>query len=368
MSRPQLVIVSRSIPPDPGGYQRQMTLLAPYLRRRFDRITWVGAMRSQPIIRPSSIPGVDRAIRVPAQHAPRRLRGIASLTVMTGGLIVALWAVLRRRDVRVLLLSPGLPGGVFAVRLLTRLGAQVVARYPTTGDLTERRGWAVGRSAGVRAIAPSPLQTREQSEFPVLLVPNAVAMETRGAENAEGDGIARRRRFVYVGRLIRRKRADVLLEAWTVVADLLPGWELVLVGDGGLENDSIEDEVRAQVEAGFIRRVVLTGAVADPVPLLASADVFVFPSIKEGQPNAVLEAYAVGLPVIADPHRMAEWFQPTPPLLQWAGDPDGLGEAMRCAADRTDLVELGAEGRAFVQEHHRPERTARLMADALGLL
>jgi len=364
---PHLVVLSRSIPPDTGGYQRQMTLLAPYLRPRFGRSTWIGGLRERPGTAPGGIDGVDRMIRIRADHLPAGVRGAASPAVLVCGLALALWARLRRRDVHVLLLSPGMPGAPLVVRTLVRLGAAVVARYPTAGDLTERRGRSVARARGVRAIAPSPLQTRERTEFSVTMVPNAVAASTGHAPRHEVEPIGRRRRFVYVGRLIRRKRADLLIDAWGAVLRDLPEWELVLVGGGGVEPDSIEAEIRAQVDTGSMCRVVLTGNVRDPSEVLRSSDVFVFPSVKEGQPNSVLEALAEGLAVIADPIRMAEWFDPVPPLLPWSGQPEDLAQAMRHAAGRDDLGKIGAEGRAFVERHHRPQQTAQLIAAALGV-
>jgi len=174
-----------------------------------------------------------------------------------------------------------------------------------------------------------------------------------------------RRRFVYVGRLVRRKRADLLVEAWRSIADSLPDWELVLVGDGGLDGDSIEGEVRALAATGAVPRLRLTGRLADPAPELGNAEVFVFPSVREGQPNSVLEALAAGVPIMADPRRAAEWFDPVPPLLDWSGEDGDLGPAMLRAAARLDLADLGATGRQFVIDNHAPARTARLLASAL---
>jgi len=72
-------------------------------------------------------------------------------------------------------------------------------------------------------------------------------------------------------------------------------WRLWLAGDGPLRK---ECEFRA-VELGIAERVTFFGNVPDPFPLLCAADVCVFASQAESQPNALVEAQWCGLPVVA---------------------------------------------------------------------
>ena len=101
------------------------------------------------------------------------------------------------------------------------------------------------------------------------------------------------RRFVTVGRLDRQKSLPDLLRAFSSGSG--PDDELVIVGDG---------PARAEVNAlardlGIADRVRLRGFVAEPWNEISSSDAFVLASRAEGMPNAVLEALAVGTPVIA---------------------------------------------------------------------
>ena len=91
------------------------------------------------------------------------------------------------------------------------------------------------------------------------------------------------------------KRYDLLLEAARIVVDRLPSVRFVAVGQGPLE-----DEVRAWHEAsGLGDRFVLTGYRADARRVMSAFDLFTLSSEHEGLPVAVMEALALGLPVVA---------------------------------------------------------------------
>ena len=104
---------------------------------------------------------------------------------------------------------------------------------------------------------------------------------------------------LFSSRLVYRKGLDVLLEAWPAVVSVHSRAHLVIVGSGEDQSDSTEQEMRALVRDRKIPHVLFYGAVEQPESLLKVADVFVFPSRKEGFPNALMEAMAAGLPVLA---------------------------------------------------------------------
>lgn len=96
------------------------------------------------------------------------------------------------------------------------------------------------------------------------------------------------------------------LRSWKGHADLIDAFaglsdrtaHLVIVGDGPQEK-----KIRPQVAAlGIENRVTLAGRRADVVPWLQALDVFVLPSYaNEGVPQAILQALAVGLPIVSCP-------------------------------------------------------------------
>jgi glycosyltransferase involved in cell wall biosynthesis len=97
-----------------------------------------------------------------------------------------------------------------------------------------------------------------------------------------------------VARLIQRKGIDVLLRAFGIVRHS-HRVHLIVVGDGplGEELRALAHELRIEDSISWL------GFQADPVKWLEAMDVFAFPSRLEGVPNAVLEAMAVGLPIVA---------------------------------------------------------------------
>lgn len=100
---------------------------------------------------------------------------------------------------------------------------------------------------------------------------------------------------ISVARLDPQKDPFVLLEAAERVMQSRPELHLLFVGEGVLRND-IEAWARAR---GLNKHVHLTGWRSDVAELLRAADCFVLTSRWEGMANAVLEAMAAGLPVIA---------------------------------------------------------------------
>jgi len=109
--------------------------------------------------------------------------------------------------------------------------------------------------------------------------------------------------FVYltIGRVDAAKDQRTLLRAFARVAADQPDAHLLLLGKGGLA-DSLAAEARALGVGDRVRFVPSAPRVA---PFFALADVFVFPSLLEGLPVALLEAMCAGLPSIAsdiEPH------------------------------------------------------------------
>ena len=91
------------------------------------------------------------------------------------------------------------------------------------------------------------------------------------------------------------KGDETLIDAYaTVVARGHPG-TLVIAGDG-VERAAIETAIATR---GIQNRVQLLGDVADVDALLTASDVFVLPSWAESFPYSVIEAMAIGVPIVA---------------------------------------------------------------------
>ena len=100
---------------------------------------------------------------------------------------------------------------------------------------------------------------------------------------------------VAAGSLTRRKGFDRLLKAWARLAPRFPDWRLKIFGTGP-ERPELEDLID---ELGVRGSASLCGHSPRMLDELASASVFAFTSRREGFPMVLLEAMAVGLPVVA---------------------------------------------------------------------
>jgi glycosyltransferase involved in cell wall biosynthesis len=195
------------------------------------------------------------------------------------------------------------------------LGRPTLLRVATESDVREfAEGrhwkyrlffWLLRGAAGV--IAPSAAIRDEllRAGFPrerIVCFANAVDVNrfrpTTPAGKAEAKsalGLPKDRAVIgTVARLVERKGIDVLLQAFGIVRQS-HRVHLVIVGDGplGKELRALAHELRMEDSISWL------GFQADPVKWLQAMDVFALPSRLEGSPNAVLEAMATGLPIVA---------------------------------------------------------------------
>lgn len=170
-------------------------------------------------------------------------------------------------------------------------------------------GWRLYRTLYVRAdlvIAPSRRIADDiatavpgvQSRMAVCPNPvDELALRAAAAKpvRAAGAGL----RLVAAGRLSEQKGFDRLLP---LVAELPADAQLTIYGEG--PDRAALEGVAARLGIG--ERVAMPGFTRDLPAALAGADAFVLPSRWEGLPNVVLEALALGVPVIASPEAGVE--------------------------------------------------------------
>lgn len=101
--------------------------------------------------------------------------------------------------------------------------------------------------------------------------------------------------IVAVGRLDKQKRHDLLIKAFSEMSKIYTDCKLVIYGDGPLrmELNKLVEDLELQ------GRVVMPGITEHIVEKIRAAKLFVMSSDYEGMPNALLEAMAIGLPVIS---------------------------------------------------------------------
>jgi len=128
---------------------------------------------------------------------------------------------------------------------------------------------------------------------PKMLIPKKSRAMVRTALNiAEAEVMV-----VHVGRLDPVKNHVRLLKIFAQLQFQRPKSRLVLIGHAPAE--ALQDFQQQAKALSIESRTCFLGARDDVVDHLAAADIMIFPSLWEGLPGAVLEAAAVGLPVVA---------------------------------------------------------------------
>ena len=155
-------------------------------------------------------------------------------------------------------------------------------------------------------------------------------------------------RFLYLGRLMKEKGIDELFAAMRRLHGELGNQ--VILDLVGFFDDDYEAQVNQLVEEGI---AVFHGFQTDPTPFYAAADCVVLPSYHEGMSNVLLEAAAIGRPVItSDIHGCKETVDASVSgLLCKVKDTEDLYQKMRQMANlsRPEREQMGLAGREKVQ-------------------
>jgi glycosyltransferase involved in cell wall biosynthesis len=294
-----------------------------------------------------------RALAITRRNAPILRTALADadllwLKVPASNALLATWLARRARVPRFVYVAGSARDVVAAQRrgLVAGLAARAVAAaYDGVGRLVAVGGRRLVVGEGVvagRGIVTSLVE----------------AGEIRGA-SGPWPREPGRLRLAWAGRLAAGKGIETVLEA---IAQLNTAVTLELLGDGPARS-----QVEARVKAlGLLDRVTLIGYVAKRATYLdrlASADLFVFPSPAEGFPKVVLDAMAVGLPVLASPAgTLGELSRANLVETVPAGNAAMLREGIqRLAHDPRRASGLRQRGSAFAASHTAPAEAARLM-------
>jgi glycosyltransferase involved in cell wall biosynthesis len=168
------------------------------------------------------------------------------------------------------------------------------------------------------------------------------------------------------GRLTRVKGFDLLLEAMARVVRARPGTELTILGEGPLDA-----ELKAQAgQLDLGSRVRFPGFQANPYPWIKYADLLVIPSRADGLPNVMLEALALGTPVLGTdcPGGMREILEDCPiGRVAPNGDVRALADAIieTLAFKAAKRVQMPEELESFL-DRFRLERIIRQYEDTLS--
>ena len=164
-----------------------------------------------------------------------------------------------------------------------------------------------------------------------------------------------------IGRLHAQKGHEFLLRAICQLRDL-PGLICLVVGDGPLR-DALEQRA---ADLGIRHVCRFVASVSDPRDLYDAADVTVLASLYEGMPNVVLEAMAMGCPVVTTRVDGAVDLvhDGVTGVLVAPGDADALERAIRRVLQTPDARQsMGARARSVVEAHHGLDQMVRSLEE-----
>ena len=236
--------------------------------------------------------------------------------------------------------------------------------------------WKYGRADAVIAVSNAAAEAVKASGVirrPIDVIPGGVEMDraisAASSEVLASFGVrANLPLVVGVGALVPQKDPLTFVRAIAVVRRLRPAMQALWVGDGELR-EQVEREI-ARLELGDTLH--LAGFRTDVDALMAAGDVFAMSSVFEGLPLVVMDAFALGVPVVATagsgvPELVDD---ATTGLLVPVGDADALGAAVaRLLADRELAVALRETALVRAREYsieRTTERTLMVYERVLG--
>lgn len=169
------------------------------------------------------------------------------------------------------------------------------------------------------------------------------------------------------GRLSKEKNLEFLLKVFKKILAGRPDLKLIIYGDGPQKLKLSQLARRLHLK----KNVVFAGWKPDLKKRLSKLDLFLLPSSYEGLPNALLEAMAAGVPVVASDipeHRSLIKHKKTgllAPLDNLSGWSEAIEEVLGKAKLREDLAR---EARSFVEKDHSLSKTAKELEQFLKKL
>ncbi len=279
-----------------------------------------------------------------------------------------------------------LPNGLVGAWLAQVLGIPLAISLHGSDIFVAQRSSAFGRVAGWvlrrAAVVTACSEDLRQAAIDLGAAPESVRLIAWGADPQRFSPAVRpmdRARFdcteddillVSLGRIVAKKGFDVLLRALPPLLESHPGIRLVIGGDGA-QRDELGN---LAASIGISEQVRLPGRISwDDVPaFLAMGDIFALPSVRDaagnvdGLPTVLLEAMALGKPVVATriggvPLVIEEDVNG---ILCPPGDTNALEQAIaRLVENPAMQQQLSREARSAVEKRFNWRKVARQFAE-----
>ncbi len=170
--------------------------------------------------------------------------------------------------------------------------------------------------------------------------------------------------FIFIGRMVRDKGINEFVAAFKRLNRELPATKLLLVGKFEDKLDPVLPETKTEIENN--PKIDFVGYQSDIRPFLVAADVAVLPSYREGFPNVVIQAGAMGLAqIVTDINGCNEIvIEGQNGLIIPKQDEQALYEAMRRLATERELTaKMVASARELIAARYNRQDVWQAMLD-----
>jgi poly(glycerol-phosphate) alpha-glucosyltransferase len=194
---------------------------------------------------------------------------------------------------------------------------------------------------------------------PVCVIPNGVELP----EETEVTYPPKDRYLLYLGRLHPKKGLPALIEAWSRVQKVAveAGWRLRIAGwdQNGHRSDleKLSEKLHAASSIGFVGPQFGKAKAR----CFQEASAFILPSLSEGLPMSVLEAWSWRLPVVVTPNCNLPEGAKAGAAIVTDADAESIAVALRqlISMSNDELESIGSRGRRLVEEQYQWPRIAR---------
>jgi len=168
----------------------------------------------------------------------------------------------------------------------------------------------------------------------------------------------------YVGRIVKDKGIEELIEAWKIIKPQFPKVKLLLVGPIE-EKDSISEEAKNIISSD--ESILFTDFVLDSAPYFSLMDIFILPTYREGFPTVSLEASSMEIPVIITKATgCTESIIENKTGVFITHDPKDIAEKITFYLNNDQIAkEHGKNGRDFVRSNFEESKIWNLISDNL---
>ncbi|MCO5398479.1 glycosyltransferase [Ralstonia soli] len=325
-----------------GGAERQLSLLAPELARQGVECH-VGYFAEGPNLdRLRNQPGVTlHRLAASSTHDPAMFLRVLRLIRNVRPQLVQTWVIQMDVVGGAMAYSAGVP------HILSERSAAQLYQH---GWKSRARAWLGRRAAAVIANSQGGIDYWHDvlgDTVPTYVIRNCVTPTVPGlAWAGSGRSPEAGARVLFAGRLSEEKNVDQLVEALIRVVAARPGLTVDMFGEGPLR-----ERLQARIDAaGAGERIVMHGFTSNLAGEMARADITISVSSFEGNPNVVLEAAAIGCPLV---------ISEIPAHREFLGDDDAW------YVNQTDVASIEAGLTAALND---PARSAAKAASASSRL